>query len=256
MTDRALADDVQRIAEPAKPPSPPGIVPPPSAFVLRLLDEGGNLALPIPPRNGAAEKVAADIRPGARSALPDAAPDLAAQAAAGTASSHDPLLLPAEHSVPHPDQETALAAPLAPITPGPAAAAHLRHAPGHALPASVISDIALTFSQKPDGPVELNLWPRELGRLRMTFSHSGDTVQVLVQVERADTLDLLRRNADSLLRELGDAGFAGGNLTFQDWGGNQSESSSSPPVPVLAILAEPGGPEPVHLARAGLDLRL
>jgi len=79
---------------------------------------------------------------------------------------------------------------------------------------SQIADAAKALS---DGSVQLNLSPRELGRVNMAFTTSGDgTLQLMVAVERPETLDLLRRNADILLSEIKGLGYTESSLNFAD----------------------------------------
>ncbi len=70
--------------------------------------------------------------------------------------------------------------------------------------------------------------PVELGRVRFELTTVNDRVHVNLSVERSDTLDLLRRNADSLRAELRDAGFDGSSLNFSQW--NQRGSEGQAPV--------------------------
>nr|WP_256449465.1 flagellar hook-length control protein FliK [Paracoccus sp. Z118] len=73
-----------------------------------------------------------------------------------------------------------------------------------------------------NGVVEITLNPHELGRVRVMISGDRTDLQVGMIVERSDTLDLLRRHADLLLRELKDSGVGNAQLEFarQDDGRN------------------------------------
>lgn len=63
--------------------------------------------------------------------------------------------------------------------------------------------------------VEIRLDPPELGRLRLSVEISGNSVQALVAVERPEISDLMRRNAESLTRELIALGFENVRLEFR-----------------------------------------
>lgn len=110
--------------------------------------------------------------------------------------------------------------------------------------------------------VELLLDPAELGRLRFELAPEGDRVTVLISVERQDTLDLLRRNAELLRAEFRDAGFGAADLSFSQWGtgGGSRPDTPTPPAAIAFGLAQaevetPAAPSSA-LIRGGLDLRL
>lgn len=75
---------------------------------------------------------------------------------------------------------------------------------------------------------ELLLDPMELGKVRFELVTTGDKVQINLSVERPETLDLLRRNMDSLHREFREAGFDTSTLTFGQWGKGQEEGRQAP----------------------------
>ena len=88
--------------------------------------------------------------------------------------------------------------------------------------AATLSDLLL---RRTDGPVELTLSPEELGRVRLNLSPDGTGLHVTVQVERGDTLDLLRRNSDLLLQEIRAQGFSGATFSFSGWAGDPGDPS-------------------------------
>jgi hypothetical protein len=121
-----------------------------------------------------------------------------------------------------------------------------------------VSDL---LARRADGPVELTLSPEELGRVRLSLAPDGDGLTVIVQVERADTLDLLRRNADLLMAEIRAQGFSGASLSFAGWAGGQTPAQ--PQADAAAASAAPlaFAPEPSQHPMSqgpvgGLDLRL
>lgn len=73
--------------------------------------------------------------------------------------------------------------------------------------------------------IEVTLTPEELGRVRLVMT-PGEVPTVSVYADNQQTLDLLRRNADVLMRELSDTGFGGASLSFGE-GGDQKRSSET-----------------------------
>ena len=169
-----------------------------------------------------------------------------------------------------PDLAIASQAPDGAIPAVPAIGVHQTHATplstatiptGHFLPPTLAADLHAIIARRADGPVELSLAPAELGRLHVSLLQDGDILRVVIRAERGETLDLLRRNADSLMQEIRSAGFAGGSFSFSGWTGGQ------PPAPQAGLFgagptadsgqqaAAPPTPE-MRPARSGLDLRL
>lgn len=120
----------------------------------------------------------------------------------------------------------------------------------------------LAVSQTNAQTVDLVLTPEDLGRLRFEVTQVGDQMRIHLTVERPETLDLLRRNADQLLSEFRQAGYAGATLSFGEGGSGQTgqdgqppphfglDPSANPPAPTLPIR-----PAPAQTG-GGLDLRL
>lgn len=130
------------------------------------------------------------------------------------------------------------------------------------LPPQVPAQIAAALAARPERPLELRLAPVELGGLTVNLRQDGDILRVVVQADRPETLDLLRRNGEVLLEELRLAGFSGAALSFGDGGGTQDRQSQAlpraapaidTPPPSVAATAPTSGPV---LAAQGLDLRL
>ena len=123
--------------------------------------------------------------------------------------------------------------------------------------AAALSDLLL---RRADGPVELTLSPEELGRVRLSLSPDGDGLLVTVQVERGDTLDLLRRNSDLLLQEIRAQGFSGATFSFSGWAGDRPEprSPSGTGTGPVALPSDPAAfaPSLSPTSATGLDLRL
>lgn len=111
--------------------------------------------------------------------------------------------------------------------------------------------------------VEILLSPEELGHVRFQIRHSGDSVLIFLSAERPETMDMLRRNGDDLLREFRQAGFSGASLDFGQWGqqgqrqqhlaaafGQPEDFSLTPQI------ARPAPQAPAPGQAQGLNLRL
>ncbi len=77
--------------------------------------------------------------------------------------------------------------------------------------------------------IDVRLDPEDLGKVRLNFLPRETGFLVVVSAERAETLDLLRRNAEDLKAGLLDMNFEGADLEFSnapedtDWGSQEDE---------------------------------
>lgn len=129
------------------------------------------------------------------------------------------------------------------------------------LPPQVPAQIAVALASRPERPLELRLAPVELGGLTVNLRQDGEILRVVVQADRPDTLDLLRRNGDILLEELRLAGFSGAALSFSDGGGGAQERSAAAQACSGPNADLPKTPPPQQASfpaqtAQGLDLRL
>ncbi|MEG3660767.1 flagellar hook-length control protein FliK [Celeribacter halophilus] len=86
------------------------------------------------------------------------------------------------------------------------------------LPTRIAMQIADVARQLPDRPVEITLTPEELGKVRLSFHLSENgAMNVVVSAERTDTLELLRRNIDSLASEFQDLGYSESGFSFESF---------------------------------------
>jgi flagellar hook-length control protein FliK len=134
------------------------------------------------------------------------------------------------------------------------------------LPPATAPAIVLAATQSGAGIVELVLTPADLGRLRFEITQTGDQMRIHLIVERPETLEMLRRNADQLLSEFRQAGYAGATLSFAQ--GGQGGQQQHPPPPSATAHQLPPLPEQQSTAPkpqsqpqgkqpgGGLDLRL
>lgn len=87
---------------------------------------------------------------------------------------------------------------------------------------------------------EILLSPEELGRVRMVMA-GPDRMQLVIWAERAETLDLLRRSADTLSADLAESGFGSSSMEFRDDGDWQvpKPTASAPHDEVLSVMVQP-----------------
>lgn len=110
---------------------------------------------------------------------------------------------------------------------------------------------------------EIRLDPEELGRLRITLEGEGEAIRVRVEVERPETLDLLRRNGDRLAETLREAGYDQADMQFGSWSDGRNHADTRAAHDVIAELEPPAASSLalVPIARSvamatGLNLRL
>jgi len=148
------------------------------------------------------------------------------------------------------------------LQPAPTNAAPLSSLQPMTLPPETAPAIILAVSQSGTNTVDLVLKPEDLGKLRFEMTQNGDQIRIHLTVERPETMDLLRRNADQLLFEFRQAGYSGATLSFGHWGqGGQQQHPAPPPtdLPITSISAarEPQSATMQQLSSGtGLDLRL
>lgn len=227
--DPKAGDQPDGAAPTRVPPEPEGLAAPSAPFTAAAMVAPAPPARPDPPEQPDSPEGqpsywslrAAPPQQPDRVATQSAAPQELAAAAPATFSAadapqtalqiFDPMLAETGSSA-----SAGLAPPLAvSANAQPAAPASLPGSP--ALPQSVARDLAVVIASGPTGTVELRLSPEELGHVRLSLSGEADRVIVTIQAERAETLDLLRRHADSLMTELRSFGFTGGTLSFSGW---------------------------------------
>ncbi len=143
------------------------------------------------------------------------------------------------------------------------------HAPRHAEPAppahrfetarAIAQQLVPHVREMGGGTVEVQLAPEELGKVRMSLSHADGTIAVTVSVERPETLDLLRRHADLLVKDFREQGFASISFSFgQDGRAPRQEApqrfateTSAREPSALAAISSP----PRAVRADGLDIR-
>lgn len=122
--------------------------------------------------------------------------------------------------------------------------------------------LVANLPQAADRPVEITLAPEELGRVRLTLSLSEGGPHLVVQADRPETLELMRRHVDQLAQDFRDMGFEGMGFAFsQHPAGSQGDAKadfdgqsavSDAPLEIASPLTSAPDPIPGR----GLDLRL
>ena len=121
-----------------------------------------------------------------------------------------------------------------------------------------------------DTAVEVRMRPEELGHVRMAVHHMEGGVFLHITAERAETLDLMRRHADPLMKELQEEGYGDVRLLFnrqdgagdsacgRDRGTGQERTDGMRASAAGPVAMDPAPPPAVNdpAVQAGLDLRL
>lgn len=107
----------------------------------------------------------------------------------------------------------------------------------------VITQLVQAARSAIDGMIEVKLAPEELGRVRLAMTSGEAGMTVTVTAERAETLDLIRRNIDLFAADLTDQGFSDLNFSFgqEDAGDRQGEADDR-------ATRGTASPSPDHLA--------
>lgn len=87
--------------------------------------------------------------------------------------------------------------------------------------------ITATVVRHPSGVLQIRMEPGDFGRMSIEFEDAeGEPLRAIVSVERAESLDIARRHADALARELERHGFASVDLKFRSGGRDEFAKSS------------------------------
>lgn len=113
-----------------------------------------------------------------------------------------------------------------------------------------------------DAPLELALDPPELGRVRMQISEISGVMTLMIQAERPETADLMRRHLDLLAQEFAQAGLDAPSVHISQNGADQNRQHSGEHTSDAAFTnGDDPAPQAPHrptiqTASGGLDLRL
>ena len=129
----------------------------------------------------------------------------------------------------------------------------------HGQTQSVVAQIISAAEVSHSGRAELTLDPEELGKVTLNLVTSDRTITVLIATERPETLDLLRRNIDSLGQEFRELGYQDVSFAFREHRGHH-DGRGGPQRPAEEAFDEPevrSAPQPRTLQCDGhLDIRL
>ena len=125
----------------------------------------------------------------------------------------------------------------------------------------VLHAIAEASIKAQDGTIELRLSPEELGRVRISMSQNDLGISVVLNVERDDTLALLRRHASELSASLREAGLGEATIEFAGRDQNLSQDSQRRgPIRQFGLLSDAGQEMQPAAVRpsgdGGLDIRM
>ena len=123
--------------------------------------------------------------------------------------------------------------------------------PGVAIPRQILQQLAEAAPSAGD-TIEISLAPEELGRVQLSAAKTEHGVMLVVQAERPETLDLMRRHLPELMQDLRDMGF--GDISYSDERGQQQAPSGRGESANVA--AQPEDEAPIYVAKSGLDIRL
>ncbi len=113
----------------------------------------------------------------------------------------------------------------------------------------VAAQIAAVAQPLPQSPIELTLNPEELGRVKLGFQIENGVINVIVQADRPETLDLMRRHADLLTQDLRQIGYRDVNIGFGQRGagghdGQPGHGGAHSSVPAPTPQEEPSTTHP------------
>ncbi|EBA17096.1 flagellar hook-length control protein [Roseobacter sp. SK209-2-6] len=136
-------------------------------------------------------------------------------------------------------------------------------------PRMIAMQLAQAFVTKGERNIDVALNPEELGRVKMRVSTSEAGITVVIQAERPETNDLMRRHINELAEEFKQMGFE--NISFQfggenafgsQTGGGESNNSQAPGTSTgtiddadAALVAE-AQVQQLRLGSAGVDMRV
>lgn len=195
------------------------------------------LASPLPAGDPSTEGTAPTLAAGPASRDTDPAILDAAADAAGFAPRTDPAAVADVASSGQPSITQLTISPLSMGSPD-AASRLAQAAPAEAPPGqtrAVVEQIAVAVVESDESRVEIRLDPAELGRVHISLTRTEHGVHAMVTAERPETLELLRRNAETLTRELGAAGYDSVSLDMSQ--GSRNFGGDPPPERPAEIYA-------------------
>ncbi len=125
-------------------------------------------------------------------------------------------------------------------------------------PNSLAPSFAATVIRSPDGAIQVQMEPDNIGRMHIEFDGQGETARATISVERIESLDIARRHGEVLTRELERQGFSsvdlmfrsGGRDEFTKWSSDLERASESEPAMEIATIGSS------HVDGQSFDLRV
>lgn len=160
-------------------------------------------------------------------------------------------------ATPEPDGALRLSAAGSPLSPVHGASYPNSSTPAPAFPATTqISTASARTASDGRRTTEIALNPEELGRVRLRLAATEGVLTVVVSAERAETLELLRRNIDMLARDLGETGYDGARIVFSQEGGAHRDGDAPPPRGPITAHDEPEAPAPAPAPEPAPSVRI
>ncbi|WP_167626559.1 flagellar hook-length control protein FliK [Paracoccus luteus] len=100
--------------------------------------------------------------------------------------------------------------------------------PARSPPVSLHRQVADAVVRSTGGVVEITLAPVELGRLTVVIGADDNPARLSLLAERPETLELMRRHGDMLLRDLRESGMPDAQLSFQRSDGPGRQAQAAP----------------------------
>ncbi|OED48562.1 hypothetical protein AB838_11670 [Rhodobacteraceae bacterium (ex Bugula neritina AB1)] len=135
------------------------------------------------------------------------------------------------------------------------------------LPRMIASQIAEAFAAKGEQKVEVSLNPQELGQVKMRVVTSETGITMIIQAERPETSDLMRRHIHELAEEFRRMGYEDISFEFsggQSGGENTDENADDGTGQSAGVVGSQSGDETagtqatqnLRLGSAGVDMRV
>lgn len=103
---------------------------------------------------------------------------------------------------------------------------------------------------------EITLDPAELGRVSLTVITKDEGVTVLINAERSETADLLRRNGEQLQRDLSNAGYEGVELDFDEGDDAHPDPAERDKLDEISTARSTSVSYESNFITSGLDIRI
>ena len=129
-------------------------------------------------------------------------------------------------------------------------------------PQMIASQISASISGNSSDTIEIRLDPPELGRLIVSITQTDTGVMAHIAADKADIAEFLRRNSDTLARELEKAGFANSSLEFshgenpQNNDEHNSEATAYKDAATTENTANSTDTHATYILHGELDIRL